>query len=68
MRLTQVAVDRGDGYVKLSLPEFFALPLVERIQALLNQRVRFYDETSNPIPMMEGLKLLREGTRTEPAA
>ena len=63
MKLTQVAVDRGEGYVKLSLQEFFALPLVDRIQMLLNQRMRFYDEASNLIPMTEGLKLLREGSR-----
>ncbi|HEY7216011.1 MAG TPA: hypothetical protein VIC28_15410 [Thermoanaerobaculia bacterium] len=63
MRLTQVAVDRGEGYVKLTLPEFFALPLVDRIQMLLHQRMRFYDEASNLIPISEGLKLLREGTR-----
>jgi hypothetical protein len=30
---------------------------------LLNQRMRFYDEASNLIPLTEGLKLLREGTR-----
>ena len=63
MKLTQVAVDRGEGYVKLSLQEFFALPLVDRIQMLLNQRMRFYDESSNQIPLTEGLKLLREGSR-----
>jgi hypothetical protein len=63
MKLTQVAIDRGEGYVKLSLPEFFALPLVDRIQMLLNQRMRFYDEASNLIPLTEGLKLLREGAR-----
>jgi len=63
MKLTQVAIDRGDGYVKLSLPEFFALPLVDRIQMLLGQRMRFYDEASNQIPLTEGLKLLRAGAR-----
>jgi hypothetical protein len=63
MKLTQVAVDRGEGYVKLTLPEFFALPLIDRIQMLLNQRMQFYDEASNQIPTAEGLKLLREGTR-----
>ena len=63
MKLAQVAVDRGNGYVKLTLPEFFALPLVDRIQMLLGQRMRFYDEASNLMPVSEGLKLLREGTR-----
>jgi hypothetical protein len=67
MRLAQVAVDRGNGYVKLSLQEFFALPLVDRIQMLLSHRMQFYDEASNPIPAAEGLKLLREVTRPEPS-
>lgn len=60
MKLSQVAVDRGQGYVQMSLPEFFALPLVERIQLLLRQRMRFYDEGANLIPLNDGLKLLRE--------
>ena len=64
VRLAQVAVDRGQGYVKLTLPEFFALPLVDRIQMILNQRMKFFDEASNQIPLTEGLKLLREGSRT----
>ncbi len=65
MTLSQVAVDRGNGYVKMSLEEYFALPLVERVQMLLGQRMRFYDEGSNLIPLSEGLKLLRNG---KPAA
>jgi hypothetical protein len=67
VKLAQVAVDRGNGYVRFSLQEFFALPLVDRIQMLLNQRMQFYDEASNPIPTAEGLKLLREGTRPAPS-
>lgn len=63
MRLAQVAVDRGKGYVSLSVQEYYALPLVDRIQMILNQRMRFYDEASNPIPLTEGLKLLRDGHR-----
>jgi hypothetical protein len=68
MRLTQVAVDRGEGYIRLSLPEYFALPLVDRIQMILNQRMRFYDEAANLIPLPEGLKLLREGRDAGSAA
>lgn len=61
MRLSQVAVDRGSGYIKMSLQEYFALPLVERVQMILGQRMRFYDEGSNLLPISEGLKLLRDG-------
>jgi len=59
MALTQLAVDRGDGYVMMSLPEFFSLPLVERIRLILRQRMRFYDESSSLIPLSEGVRLLR---------
>lgn len=64
MRLSQVAVDRGEGYVSLSLEEYFALPLVDRIQMLLGQRMRFYDESSNLIPVSDGVRLLREWNRS----
>ena len=60
MKLSQVAVDLGQGYVQMSLPEFFALPLVERIRLILRQRMRFYDEAANLIPLNDGLRLLRE--------
>jgi hypothetical protein len=60
MKLSQLAIDRGQGYVPMSLPDFFALPLVERIQLILRQKMRFYDERANPIPLHDGLKLLRE--------
>ena len=63
MRLSQIAVDRGEGYVNLSPEEYFALPLVDRIQMLLNQRMLFYDESSNLIPMSDGVRLLREWKR-----
>lgn len=60
MKLSQLAVDQGEGYVQMSLPEFFALPLVDRIRLILRQQMRFYDEQANPIPLHDGLRLLRE--------
>ena len=60
MKLSQVAVDLGQGYVQMSLPEYFALPLVERIRLILRQRMQFYDEGANLIPLNDGLRLLRE--------
>lgn len=60
MKLSQLTIDRGEGYVPVSLPEFFSLPLVERIQLILRQKMRFYDERANLIPLPDGLKLLRE--------
>jgi predicted PP-loop superfamily ATPase len=58
----KLSVNRGDGFVEMSLPEFFALPLVDRIRVILRHQIRFYDEASNPIPLAEGLKLLRDAT------
>ena len=52
----------GDGFVEMSLPEFYELPLVERIRMILRQQLRFYDEAANPIPLVEGLKILRDQT------
>jgi hypothetical protein len=63
MGLSLVAVDRGEGYVNLSLEEYFALPLVDRIQMLLDQRMRFYDESSNLLSVSEGVQLLRDWKR-----
>jgi len=60
MTLSKLTIDRGQGYVPISLPEFFSLPLVERIQLILRQKMRFYDERENLIPLPDGLKLLRE--------
>jgi hypothetical protein len=55
-------VNRGDGYVEMSLPEFFEQPLIDRIRLILRRQIRFYDDAANPIPLTEGLKLLRDGT------
>jgi len=65
MRLSQLAINRGDGYVNMTLPEFFALPLVERIQLILRKQMRFFDESAQPIPLAEGLQMLRESQPSE---
>jgi len=57
-----LSVDRGDGFVEMSLPEFYTLPLVDRIRLILRQQIRFFDEAANPIPLVEGLKTLRDQT------
>jgi hypothetical protein len=59
-----LSVDRGDGdgFIEMSLPEFYELPLVERIRMILRRQLRFYDEAANPIPLVEGLKILRDQT------
>jgi hypothetical protein len=65
MELSRLAADRGEGYVMMSLPEFFALPLVERIRLILRQRLLFYDETASLIPLAEGIRLLKLQQPTE---
>jgi hypothetical protein len=52
----------GDGFVEMSLPEFYELPLVERVRMILRHQLRFFDEAANPIPLVEGLKILRDQT------
>ena len=58
----KLSINRGDGFVEMSLPEFFALPLVDRIRVILRKQIRLFDEASNPIPLAEGLQLLRDET------
>jgi hypothetical protein len=60
----KLSVNRGDSFVEMSLPDFYDLPLVERIRLILRQQIRFFDEASNPLPLAEGLKLLRDQTPT----
>lgn len=58
----KLSVNRGGSFVEMSLPDFYDLPLVERIRLILRQQLRFLDEASNPLPLAEGLKLLRDQT------
>lgn|GEM_PF-4411349 len=61
-RRVKLSVNRGDSFVEMSLPDFYELPLVDRIRLILRQQIRFFDEASNPIPLTEGLKVLRDQT------
>jgi hypothetical protein len=60
MGLSQIAVPKGDKYVSVSLSDFMAMPLDERVTLILEQRLKFYDEKGAPISTTEGLQLLRQ--------
>jgi len=60
MGLSQVAVAKGDGYVTISLQDFVAMPLDERVRLILEQQIRFYDEQGTLMSTADGLRILRK--------
>ncbi len=60
MGLSQVAVAKGDGYVTVSVQDFVAMPLDERIRLILEQQIRFYDEQGTLMSTADGLRNLRK--------
>ena len=60
MGLSQVAVPKGDGYVTISLQDFVAMPLDERVRLILEQQIRFYDEQGTLMSTADGLRILRK--------
>jgi len=67
--LSTVAIPQGDGYAMVSLQEFVALPLDQRLRLILEQRLRFYDNQGTLISTAEGLRLLKKARRAgAPAA
>jgi len=64
MGLSGVAIAKGDSYVTVSLQDFVAMPLDERVRLILDQQIRFYDEKGTLMPTADGLRLLRERRHT----
>ena len=60
MGLSEVAVAKGDRYVTVSLQDFVAMPLDERIRLILEQQIRFYDEQGTLMSTADGLRILRK--------
>jgi hypothetical protein len=60
MGLRQVAIAKGDAYVTVSLQDFVAMPLDERVRLILEQQVRFYDEQGTLMSTADGLRILRK--------
>ncbi len=57
-RLTSITVREGFGYNYLTPAEFAKLPLSERIQLMMSQRVEFLDENGNSIPSFDAVDQL----------
>jgi hypothetical protein len=60
MGLSQVAVPKGDKYITVSLEDFLAMPLDQRVTLILEKQLKFYDEKGVPISTTEGLQMLRQ--------
>ncbi len=67
MGLRQVAIAKGDVYVTVSLDDFFAMPLDQRVRLILEQQVRFYDEQGTLMSTADGLRILRKMRRPSAA-
>ncbi len=56
--LTSIAVRGAFGYNHYTPHEFIKLPLSERIQLMISQRVEFFDELGTPIPSLDAVDQL----------
>jgi len=56
----QVSIQKAGGYNLMSREAFLALPINERVQLILGNKVKFLDEKGDVIPTREALKSLRE--------
>jgi len=54
-KLSHVSIKMGAGHNLHTVEEFLALPLDQRIQLLLQQRVEFLDDHGRPIPVREAM-------------
>ena len=50
----------------MSVGEFLALPLDQRVRLVLEQQLQFFDEAGRKLAIADGLKLLRTARDTEP--
>lgn len=55
----QVVLTTADGARRLTVDEFSAVPLAERVRAVLEQRVQFLLD-GNPVDPREALNALRQ--------
>jgi hypothetical protein len=60
MGLGRVVVQENGGRAaEMSVSEFLALPLDQRVRLILEQQLHFYDEGGHRLSTAEGLKLLK---------
>jgi hypothetical protein len=60
MGLSRVVVQDGGGHTtSLSVADFLALPLDQRVRHVLEQQLQFYDEAGQRLSTADGLRFLR---------
>lgn len=60
IKLTQIAIKVStDGYNMISVSDYLKIPAENRLQLIIDGKVRFLDEDGSYINAMEALKLLR---------
>ena len=60
-RLVNVSVNQGFGHNLLSPAEFAQLPMGERIQLLMKNKVVFLDEEGQTMPVLDAIDQLPQG-------
>jgi len=66
MGLSRVAVQTPEGTSDMSVSEFLALPLDQRVRLVLEKQLQFFDEAGRKLAIADGLRLLRTARDTEP--
>jgi hypothetical protein len=58
--IVHVAIQKAGGYNLVPLEEFLRLPLSERLELLLQRKLRFLNEHGTAIPTKAALRALKE--------
>jgi hypothetical protein len=53
-----ISVKMGAGYNLLTVPQFMALPINERVQLVLQKKIQFLDDHGTTIPVSDGLNFI----------
>ena len=62
--ITHASVKKGAGYNLLTIAEFFAMPLKDRVALIFSQSVEFLDDHGGVIPLADALDQLAELSKT----
>ena len=55
-----VMLKKASGYNLLTVEDYFAIPLGERVDLLLSQKIQFLNEAGDVLPLKEAIKSLRQ--------
>ncbi|NJM93593.1 MAG: hypothetical protein HC842_02070 [Cytophagales bacterium] len=63
-RVFQIAVKVSDGgYNLISVNDFLKMPMMERMEMMLQKRIQYLDEVGNVIPILEATRQMGEVKR-----